>query len=153
MRQSLNLLDSDLRCLQYDRRLGSQTGRDTTGLSDSNQQDIDNQVQAELTAIEQATPTSAMQPPSAADIVAPRLNNMPMAGITGQRGHPKIRAPARRLPEAVKRKVIMLHTVNQPSGIYDLTMHSLSFRILRDELCDVFEGSWYNSSSAVCPTP
>jgi hypothetical protein len=32
-----------------------------------------------LTAMEHATPTSAMQPPSAAEMVAPRLNSMPTA--------------------------------------------------------------------------
>lgn len=43
----------------------------------------------DLTLIEQATPTSAIHPPSAAEIVAPRLKSMPMA-------------------EAVRRKVMML---------------------------------------------
>lgn len=31
------------------------------------------------TAIEHATPTSAIHPPSAAEMVAPRLNSIPMA--------------------------------------------------------------------------
>lgn len=43
----------------------------------------------QLTLIEHATPTSAIHPPSAADMVAPRLNSIPVA-------------------EAVKRKVMML---------------------------------------------
>ena len=51
-----------------------------------------------LTAIEHATPTSAIHPPSAAEIVAPRLNNIPMA-------------------EAVRRKVIMLARVSAVTKI------------------------------------
>lgn len=57
-----------------------------------------------LTAIEQATPTSAMQPPSAAEMVAPRLKSIPIAYEISLR-FPQSMVD---LPEAVKRNVMIL---------------------------------------------
>lgn len=77
-RRTDDSLDANLRRLQDDFWLGAQARRDARGLHVSSPSV--NRIQP--TAIEHATPTSAIQPPSAAEIVAPRLNSMPTARVS-----------------------------------------------------------------------
>jgi hypothetical protein len=87
--RSNGVLYSDLGSLHDDGRLGAEAGSDCSGLYMSFPYDLGSSEKSRLTLIEHATPTSAMHPPSAAEMVAPRLKSMPMA-------------------DAVRRKVMML---------------------------------------------
>lgn len=126
----LHSLYTDFCRLQNHLWLCTQTSRDPSGLLLAR---LNDSRYNRLTAMEHATPTSAMQPPSAAEIVAPRLNSIPTAL---NQLDPSWRSDQDgKLTRSSQKE--SHYAVRQAGPVFD-DSNSLSVGILGDEFCDVF---------------